>query len=48
MQGLRLAAITDVEKTNLRRKICHKGKIVNYAFYVKLVNLYFSEETWWY
>ena len=25
MQGLRLAAITDVEKTKLRRKICQKS-----------------------
>ena len=27
---------------------CDKGKIVNYAFDVKLVHVYISEEKWWY
>ena len=30
MQGLRLAAITDVEKTKLRRKICQSQWTVKY------------------
>ena len=30
------------------REICDKGKIVNYAFDVKLVHVYISEEKWWY
>ena len=31
MQGLRLAAITDVEKTKLRRKICQSQWTVKYG-----------------
>ena len=31
MQGLRLAAITDVEKTKLRRKICKSQWTVKYG-----------------